>query len=84
MLDRLAAVFENGDATALAELLRADATLEMPPLATWFAGRETVTRFLTSLFSQAGRFRMVQSRQMGSQPSRPTSPSPLAPAAPTR
>jgi RNA polymerase sigma-70 factor, ECF subfamily len=59
VLDRFAAAFENGDARVLAELLRADATLEMPPMSTWFAGRETVTRFLSSLFSEAGRFRMV-------------------------
>jgi RNA polymerase sigma-70 factor, ECF subfamily len=59
LLDQFAAVFENGDADALAELLRADAALEMPPMATWFAGRETVTHFLARLFAEAGRFRMV-------------------------
>jgi RNA polymerase sigma-70 factor, ECF subfamily len=59
LLDRFASVFENGDASALAELLRADATLEMPPMATWFAGRGTVTRFLATLFAGAGRFLMI-------------------------
>jgi RNA polymerase sigma-70 factor, ECF subfamily len=59
LLDRFAAVFENGDAIALAELLRADATLEMPPMATWFAGRDTVTRFVATLLAGAGRFRMI-------------------------
>jgi RNA polymerase sigma-70 factor, ECF subfamily len=28
-------------------------------MSTWFAGRETVTRFLSSLLSQIGQFRMV-------------------------
>jgi RNA polymerase sigma-70 factor, ECF subfamily len=59
LLDRFAAVFENGDASALAELLRADATLEMPPMATWFTGRGTVTRFVATLFAGVGRFRMI-------------------------
>jgi RNA polymerase sigma-70 factor, ECF subfamily len=59
LLDRFAAAFENGDASDLAELLRADATLEMPPMATWFAGRGTVTQFLATLFAEAGWFLMI-------------------------
>ncbi|MBD2899371.1 ECF RNA polymerase sigma factor SigG [Actinomadura sp. RB99] len=45
LLDRYAAAFENADAAALADLLTRDATLEMPPFAAWFAGRDHVARF---------------------------------------
>jgi RNA polymerase sigma-70 factor, ECF subfamily len=65
VLDRFAAVFENGDASALAELLRADATLEMPPMATWFAGQGTVTRFLAMMFAGGGRFLMIPVKANG-------------------
>jgi RNA polymerase sigma-70 factor, ECF subfamily len=60
LLDRFAAAFENADAGALAELLRQDVALEMPPLLTWFTGRATVTSFMASrVFARFGRFRMV-------------------------
>ena len=60
LLDRFAAAFENADASALAELLREDVALEMPPLLTWFSGRQTVVRFIASrVFARFGRFRMV-------------------------
>ena len=39
LLDRFAAAIEDADASALAELLREDVALEMPPLLTWFTGR---------------------------------------------
>jgi RNA polymerase sigma-70 factor (ECF subfamily) len=60
LLDRFAAAFENADANALAELLREDVALEMPPLLTWFAGRATVTSFMAArVFATFGGFRMV-------------------------
>ena len=60
LLDRFATAFENGDVTALTELLRQDVALEMPPMLTWFTGRETVRRFLaTKLLGAPGQFRMV-------------------------
>src|SRR5579872_3850120 len=60
LLDRFAAAFENADANALAELLRADVALEMPPLATWFSGRQSVAGFIGSrVFARFGEFRMV-------------------------
>jgi RNA polymerase sigma-70 factor, ECF subfamily len=46
LLERYAAAFESADVARLTELLRADAALEMPPMATWFAGRDRVSRFL--------------------------------------
>src|SRR6266699_4729581 len=48
LLDRFAAAFENADVSGLAELLREDVALEMPPLLTWFAGRADVARFLAA------------------------------------
>src|SRR5215469_793960 len=60
VLERFAAAFENGDANALADLLREDVALEMPPLLTWFTGRQNVTRFITSqAFNVPERVRMV-------------------------
>ena len=82
LLDRFAAAFENADVSALAELLREDVALEMPPVPTWFAGREAVTRFLAShVLTAPGRLRMVPTWPTASRRSRPTS---AAPTAPTR
>jgi RNA polymerase sigma-70 factor (ECF subfamily) len=59
-LDRFAAAIENADASALAELLREDVALEMPPLLTWFTGRPAVARFVAShLLTVPGRLRLV-------------------------
>jgi RNA polymerase sigma-70 factor, ECF subfamily len=66
LLDRYAAAFEEADVTALAALLRADIALEMPPIATWFAGRESVTHFLASHVLRAcGQFRLVATAANG-------------------
>jgi len=60
LLDRFAAAFERADVNALAELLREDVALEMPPLLTWFTGRQTVARFLASnALAEPGRLRLV-------------------------
>jgi RNA polymerase sigma-70 factor, ECF subfamily len=60
LLDRFAAAIENGDAGALAALLREDVTLEMPPLLTWFAGRQAVVRVVAgNFFTGPGRLRLV-------------------------
>jgi RNA polymerase sigma-70 factor (ECF subfamily) len=67
VLDRFASAFENADITLLAELLRQDVALEMPPMRAWFRGREAVIAFFAAnLFTSApasarpGGFRMVQ------------------------
>ncbi len=66
MLDRYAAAFEDADVTTLAGLLRADIALEMPPIATWFAGRDSVARFLASHVLRApGQFRLVATAANG-------------------
>ncbi len=60
LLDRYAAAFENADASALAQLLREDAVFEMPPMLTWFAGRDLIGRFLgTRVLGQPGDFKTV-------------------------
>ena len=66
VLERFAAAFENADTRALAELLREDVTLEMPPAPTWFAGRAAVLRFYaTRALDAPGRFRMVPAMANG-------------------
>jgi RNA polymerase sigma-70 factor (ECF subfamily) len=66
LLDRFAVAFENGDVTTLTALLREDVALEMPPILTWFAGREDVRRFLASkLFGTPGQFRLVPTMANG-------------------
>jgi RNA polymerase sigma-70 factor, ECF subfamily len=60
LLDRFAAAFEDGDVVGLAALLREDVTLEMPPLVTWFSGREAVLGYVASnLRPTAVRIRLV-------------------------
>jgi RNA polymerase sigma-70 factor (ECF subfamily) len=48
LLDRYLAAFVSADVATLTTLLREDATLEMPPHATWFAGRDDVLAFLSA------------------------------------
>jgi RNA polymerase sigma-70 factor, ECF subfamily len=61
VLDRFASAFENADVGLLAQLLRQDAVLEMPPLLTWFAGRAAVAGFFGAIpeFAAPGGFRLV-------------------------
>ncbi len=60
LLDSYAAAFETADVRLLTELLREDAVLEMPPVPTWFAGRELIGRFLARrVLLRAGDFRLV-------------------------
>ena len=60
LLDRFAAAIENADASALAELLREDVALEMPPLLTWFTGRQAVVRVVAvHLLTAPGEHRLV-------------------------
>jgi RNA polymerase sigma-70 factor (ECF subfamily) len=59
LLDRYATAFENADVAALMKVLTDDAVWEMPPLPTWFTGRETIARFLSTRILAAGDFRMV-------------------------
>jgi RNA polymerase sigma-70 factor, ECF subfamily len=67
LLDRFAAAFENADVSGLAELLREDVALEMPPLLTWFSGRADVVRFFAAapVFAAPGQLRLVPVRANG-------------------
>jgi RNA polymerase sigma-70 factor (ECF subfamily) len=66
LLGRYAAAFENADMTGLTELLRDDAVLEMPPLPTWFAGRDLVLAFLGArVLGQPGAFRLIPTAANG-------------------
>jgi RNA polymerase sigma-70 factor, ECF subfamily len=47
-VDRFMAAFEDADVDTLMRLLREDVELEMPPFATWFAGRIVIGRFLAT------------------------------------
>jgi RNA polymerase sigma-70 factor, ECF subfamily len=58
LLDQYVAAFENSDAAALQRLLREDATLEMTPSLTWFAGAEAITCAVAGLGSP-GDWRMI-------------------------
>jgi RNA polymerase sigma-70 factor, ECF subfamily len=60
LLDQYAAAFENADVSALARLLREDAVFEMPPILTWFAGRDVIAQFLGArVLGQPGDFKTV-------------------------
>ena len=66
LLERYALAFESADVSALTELLRADAVLEMPPQAMWFAGRDRVSRFLArQVLTRPGRFALRPLRANG-------------------
>jgi RNA polymerase sigma-70 factor (ECF subfamily) len=69
-LHRYVAAFKQADVGMLATVLREDVTLEMPPHATWFAGREAVLGFLgTRVLRENGRFTVVTaSRPANGQP----------------
>ncbi len=69
LLDQYAAALENADLTALMRLLRADAVVEMPPVPTWFAGHEQISRFLAAhVLREPGGLRIVPAAANG-QPS---------------
>jgi len=66
LLGRYAAAFENADVAGLIRLLRDDAVFEMPPLPTWYAGREQIGRFLAArVLRRPGRFRMIPATANG-------------------
>ena len=60
LLEQYVAAFENADAAALERLLLEDATIEAPPLRTWFSGRKTCVPFLAShVLGSPGDWRML-------------------------
>ena len=66
LLDRYIAAFQNADAAALERLLRADATLEAPPLRTWYEGIKLCLPFMaTHVLGSPGHWRMLPTRANG-------------------
>jgi RNA polymerase sigma-70 factor (ECF subfamily) len=65
VLHQFVTAFEAADMTALAALLRQDVELEMPPIPTWFAGRDAVTGFLAARILPGNRSRLVTTQANG-------------------
>ncbi len=66
VLDRYMAAFEHADVDELAELLRADVELEMPPIPTWFTGRDAVREFLARVVLHTpDQWRLAHTRANG-------------------
>jgi RNA polymerase sigma-70 factor (ECF subfamily) len=66
LLGQYITAFENADATALERLLLEDATIEAPPLRTWFTGRKTCVPFLRNhVLGSPGDWRMLATSANG-------------------
>jgi RNA polymerase sigma-70 factor, ECF subfamily len=65
VLDRYMAAFENADAKALTDLLCDDASLEMTPVRTWFAGKHTCAPYLAEVLAAPGGYRMFATTANG-------------------
>jgi RNA polymerase sigma-70 factor, ECF subfamily len=65
VLTRFVLAFERADIPAVAELLREDVALEMPPRPTWYAGRAAVLEFFAGHLHRTGRRRLVPTRANG-------------------
>ncbi|MFI0447231.1 sigma-70 family RNA polymerase sigma factor [Actinomadura sp. 6N118] len=65
LLDAYVDAFTRADPGALVNLLRADVELEMPPIPTWFTGRDAVVGFLAGRVLRRDRWRIVTTRANG-------------------
>jgi RNA polymerase sigma-70 factor (ECF subfamily) len=68
LLDRYAAAFERSDLATLESLLTGDVTWEMPPVPTWFAGRENVMRLLRAKLLPGEGARILVETSANTQP----------------
>jgi RNA polymerase sigma-70 factor (ECF subfamily) len=59
VIDRYMAAFDDADVPGLAELLREDVVLEMPPALLWFAGRDDAIAFLARKILDPSAWRAV-------------------------
>lgn len=59
LLDRYVAAFESYDMDALLQVLHADASISMPPLALWLSGREDVLGWYTGFGAACAGSRLV-------------------------
>jgi RNA polymerase sigma-70 factor (ECF subfamily) len=66
VLDEYMAAFERADIAGLQRMLLADASLEMPPLSTWFSGRAAIVGFWKSrILTSPGLFRVFATSANG-------------------
>jgi RNA polymerase sigma-70 factor, ECF subfamily len=65
LLDRYVAAFENADVSALIAVLSEDASFEMPPLLTWFQGRDAVAGFLGARMQELGNATVIRTSANG-------------------
>jgi RNA polymerase sigma-70 factor, ECF subfamily len=66
IVDRYVDAFERADVDAVVAMLAADGAMTMPPLPTWYRGREAVAAFLsTDVLSSDKRWRVVPARANG-------------------
>ncbi|MGH3860172.1 sigma-70 family RNA polymerase sigma factor [Actinokineospora sp.] len=65
LVDNYAKAFEDADIPTLMRLLTDDAVFEMPPIPTWFAGRDNVGAFLATRLRTPNAMRMVPTSANG-------------------
>jgi RNA polymerase sigma-70 factor, ECF subfamily len=66
VVDRYVEAWDQGDVQAVVALLTEDATFAMPPLASWFGGRDEIATFLAGYpLSGIWRWRVVHARANG-------------------
>jgi len=66
LLDQYIAAFQNADAAALERLLREDATLEAPPLETWYEGIKFCMPYMAAhVLGSPGHWRMLPTSANG-------------------
>ncbi len=60
VVDRFVAAWERNDVDAVVAMLAEDARMTMPPLPTWYSGREAIASFLRGwALSEAKRWRLL-------------------------
>ncbi|MQY18714.1 sigma-70 family RNA polymerase sigma factor [Nocardia macrotermitis] len=65
LLDRYVTAFETADVDQLVAILTEDARWEMPPITTWFEGRDTIIAFLAQQMRTIGPTRLVAASANG-------------------
>jgi RNA polymerase sigma-70 factor (ECF subfamily) len=68
LLDQYALAFERADLAALERLVTLDVRWEMPPIPTWFSGREDVMRLLAAKLVPGERRRVMVETSANGQP----------------
>jgi RNA polymerase sigma-70 factor, ECF subfamily len=64
VVERYVDAWERGDVDAILAMLAEEATFTMPPLPTWYRGRDAIASFLTR-FALQDRWRMLPARANG-------------------